>query len=348
MNENRQYNLDLLKALAIICMVFCHCVLVFAYYINGWSSGFLFFLGDTILGDYIAVAHAFMLSMGVGMVYSRKNDPSSLVRRGIKIFLGGYLLNFCRRGVYLLIVDLMYHEFKPETLDALFLPDILQFAGLALIATGIFFKLKLKEIHILMIGIALSVIGELIPPVYTGIYALDAIVGQFVYSSASNSVFVFCSWYVFVAAGLFFGSLLRACDDKDRFYKRLLWSGCIAALYIAATFILGPFCFSPENNYYRAGIVEAAGLMSMDFFTLSLFYFMLKKTGAKKFSVFIEMSRNITVIYVIHWCIIGLTVFVFCELLGFVFTYPIMYAYGAVLLVATFFLARLYRTRSHV
>ena len=97
MNENRQYNLDLLKALAIICMIFSHPVLVFALYRNGWDSGFLYILGDIILGDYIAVAHAFMLSMGVGMVFSRKNDPASLVKRGIKIFLGGYVLNFFRR-----------------------------------------------------------------------------------------------------------------------------------------------------------------------------------------------------------------------------------------------------------
>lgn len=103
------------------------------------------------------------------------------------------------------------------------------------------------------------------------------------------------------------------------------------------------FYFSPDNDYYRVGIADAAGLLSMDFFALSVFYFMLKKTGAEKFSAFIEMSRNITPIYVIHWCIIGFTDFVLCELLGFVFTYPIMYAYGAVLIIVSFFLARLYR-----
>lgn len=343
MNENRQYNLDLLKALAIICMIFSHPVLVFALYRNGWDSGFLYILGEVIFGDYIAVAHAFMLAMGVGMVFSRKNDPASLVKRGIKIFLGGYVLNFFRRGMYLLITDLIRHETGTEALDAVLAPDILQFAGLALIVTGIFFKLKLKEIHILIIGIALSIIGALVPAIYTGIYVLDVILGNFIFVSRSCSTFVFCSWYVFVAAGLFFGSLLRSCDDKDRFYKKLLWSGCVAAVYIAATFILGMFYFTPDNDYYRVGIADAAGLLSMDLFALSVFYFVLKKTGAEKFSAFIEMSRNITPIYVIHWCIIGFTDFVLCELLGFVFTYPIMYAYGAVLIIVSFFLARLYR-----
>ncbi len=52
---------------------------------------------------------------------------------------------------------------------------------------------------------------------------------------------------------------------------------------------------------------------------------------------------GIYVLDVIHWCIIGFTDFVLCELLGFVFTYPIMYAYGAVLIIVSFFLARLYR-----
>ncbi len=80
MNENRQYNLDLLKALAIICMIFSHPVLAFALYRNGWDSGFLYILGEVIFGDYIAAAHAFMLAMGVGIVFSRKNDPASLVK----------------------------------------------------------------------------------------------------------------------------------------------------------------------------------------------------------------------------------------------------------------------------
>lgn len=343
-SKKRQYNLDLLKAVAIICMLFTHPVLIFAVYRNGWDSGFLTFLGDVVFGDYIAAAHAFMLAMGVGMVYSRKNDPTSMITRGVKIFAAGYILNFCRHGVYFLIMNMVHHEFRPETVAALFSPDIFQFAGLAYIVTGIFVKLRLKERHILMVGIFLSAIAPFIPDAYTGNIVLDFITGNFVYVSPQTSTFVFADWYIFVAVGIFLGSLLRSSDDPDGFYRKMLWSGIIAGAYIVATFINGPFWLSPDQDYYRVGIVDAAGLLSMDFFVLAVFYFVLKKTGAERFSVFIEMSRNITVIYVIHWCILGLTDFVCGDIFGLVFSYPVIYAIGAVLLVVSFYLARLWRS----
>lgn len=42
------------------------------------KEDFLYFLGDSILGDYAFVAHGFMFAMGVGMIYSRKGNQSDL------------------------------------------------------------------------------------------------------------------------------------------------------------------------------------------------------------------------------------------------------------------------------
>ena len=61
----RQYNLDLLKALAIVCMLFCHPIIRFGEYRPGYKSEFLYFLADDIIGDYIVAAHGFMFAMGV-------------------------------------------------------------------------------------------------------------------------------------------------------------------------------------------------------------------------------------------------------------------------------------------
>ncbi len=56
----------------------------------------------------------------------------------------------------------------------------------------------------------------------------------------------------------------------------------------------------------------------------------------------IEMSRNITLIYFIHWIILGFIEFTFCYLHGLVFSYTMIYAIGACLLAVSFYLARLY------
>ena len=141
---SRENNLELLKALSIIAMIFCHPVIRLGIHRVGYESDFAFFFGDVILGDYLGVAHAFMFAMGVGVVYARKNSPADLMRRGLRLYHLGYALNFCRYGVYALAEGIISGVFEPETLEALFGPDILHFAGLALLFTGVLKWLKLR------------------------------------------------------------------------------------------------------------------------------------------------------------------------------------------------------------
>ena len=93
----RRNELELLKALAIIAMIFCHPVIRLGIHRVGYESDFAFFFGDVILGDYLGVAHAFMFAMGVGMVYSRKNAPADLMRRGVRLYLLGYALKLRKK-----------------------------------------------------------------------------------------------------------------------------------------------------------------------------------------------------------------------------------------------------------
>ena len=342
----RHNDLELLKALAIISMIFCHPVIRLGIHCAGYESAFWFFFGDMILGDYLAVAHALMFAMGVGMTYSRRGAPADLMRRGVKLYLLGYALNFCRYGVYALADGLISGVFYPETLEALFGPDILQFAGMALFATGVFKRWKLREGHILAVGLILSALGAVIPSTDVGNYAGNWLLGHFVVTTWEASCFAFFNWYVFVAAGLLFGTILHRAEDLDRLYKKLLIiSGCVMALYLAATFIFGPLFLTRDRFYYAVSTPEAAGLLSIDLFLLSAFHFLLKKVDASGLRVFLEMSRNVTPIYLIHWCILGFIDSIFCYLLGFVFPWPAIYGVGLALLVVSFFLARLWRSR---
>ena len=177
----RQYNLDLLKAVSIIAMIFCHPVIRLGIHHAGYEKEFLFFLGDVILGDYLGVAHAFMFAMGVGMVYTKKNTPADLMRRGVRLYFLGYALNFCRYGIYARAYGLISGSFEPETLEALFGPDILQFAGLALLFAGVLKKLKLREGHMLAVGVVLSAIGTTVPFVDTGSFWLNWLLGHLLF-----------------------------------------------------------------------------------------------------------------------------------------------------------------------
>ncbi len=344
----RRNELELLKALSVIAMIFCHPVIRLGIHHAGYEKEFLFFLGDVILGDYLGVAHAFMFAMGVGAVYARKNAPADLMRRGVKLYLLGYALNFCRYGVYALAEGLISGTFEPETLEALFGPDILQFAGLALLFTGFLKRLRLRESHMLAVGAALSVIGTAVPFIDTGSFWLNWLLGHFVYTTWDASCFVFFNWYIFVAAGLLFGTILRGADDRDLLYRRLMTvSGCVMAVYLAASFRFGAMFLCRDRVYYAASLPEAAGLLSIDLFLLSAFYFLLKRLPASKLRVFLDMSRHLTPIYLIHWCLLGFIDSIFCYLLEIPFSWPAIYGTGAALTVLSAWLAKRWADRKN-
>ncbi len=342
----RQYDLELLKAVAIIAMVFCHAVIRLGFRHEGYEEEFLYFFGEVILGEFLCVAHAFMFAMGVGLAYSHKSDPAHLIRRGRSLYLLAYVLNFFRYGMYALARDLFTGVYDPETLPMLFGQDILQFAGLALIFTGVLKLLKLREGHILAVGVALSAIGSAIQPVDMGSYLLNWLVGQFIFTTWETSCFVFFSWYIYVAAGLLFGSVLHRTEDQDPLYRRLLLvSGCVMIAYLAGSFVFGRWFLTPDRNYYAASILEAAGLLSIDLTLLSAFYFLLKRVPASRFRVLLEMSQDLTLIYVIHWCILGFIDSIFCYSLGVVFPWAAIYLIGAALLVLSSWIAKRWKSR---
>ena len=343
--NNRQYNLDILKALAIIGMVICHPVLRLGSYIPGHENEFLYFLGDYILGDYFFVAHAFMFAMGVGMIYTRKSSPSDLLHRGIKLYLLGYVLNFFRYGMYFLTLDLIKGEIIKETWPSIFEQDILQFAGLAFILTAIFKKLRLTEVRIFIISIILSAIGSFIYHLNTGNYLFDFLIGHFV-NTKVMSCFTIFNWYICVAFGLLIGSVLYNMQEKDQFYKKMFFiSGSIMAIYIILTAIFGNHFLSAGRNYYVASTPDMMGLLSIDFFCLSAFHFILQKIDVSRFKIFIEMSKNTTVIYFTHWIILGPIDAILCFALGYVFTYAQIYLFALVLLVVSVIIARLWTNR---
>jgi len=345
----RQAELDLLKALAIISMILCHCAIRLGQHWPGFEQDVRYLIGDIVFGDYLAVAHAFMFAMGVGVVYSRRNSPAELLRRGVWLYILGFILNFFRYGIYALADGLIEGAFMADTVYALVVQDILHFAGLALIATGLFKRLRLKEVHIFLIGVLLSALGGPLAFVFQSGPVADYFLGHLITTTEESSCFVFFNWYVFVAAGLLFGAVLRRTEDPDRFYGRLLRIACpVTAVYLVLTGVLGPLFLTKNGWYYAASLPEAAGLLSIDLTLLGAFHFLLKRVDVSRLSVFITMSRDVNQIYCIHWCILGFVDSIFCYLLGVVFPWAGIYLFGIVLTVLSAWIAKRWTERKRL
>lgn len=98
-------------------------------HVDDFSSGFNY-VADSILGGLLS-ASVFMVSMGVGFAYSKKQDCKTLLKRGISLFIIGYILN-------IIIAPYVFNQegekvILGEIYTYYFYGDIFQFAGLAMI-----------------------------------------------------------------------------------------------------------------------------------------------------------------------------------------------------------------------
>ncbi|MDY6392960.1 MAG: hypothetical protein SPL80_09040 [Bacilli bacterium] len=130
----------------------------------------------------------------------------------------------------------------------------------------------------------------------------DFFISDFLRTTSIFSAFPLFNWYIFVALGLLFGSILKKVENKDRLYKILFFVTLPSfALYLALTFAFGTFFLSKDHSYYGLSTGDALGLLSSDLLLLSVFYFLAKHMSEKALKPFVLLSANTTSIYVISW-----------------------------------------------
>ena len=342
-NTFRLYNLDLIKAISIVLMIFCHCVLILGVNHTGYGSYLIYYFCTVVMTDFFISAHALVFAMGVGIVFTKNNSSADYIKRGITLFLLGYIMTFFSFHIYTITKAVLIGKFNPSMLVSLFDPDVFEFAGLALILTGIFKKLKLNEIHIFIISIVMSIAGSYFVLIDTCNTVGNILLGHFITTNLDKSCFPLLNWYIFVAFGMVFGMIFRRVENIDLFYKRLLViSGVASLVYIALTVRFGILFLTKEGLYFSVCTVDAFGLLSIDLCALSAFYFIIKKIGVSMFSISIEISKNMTVIYFFHWCIIGFMYNVFGYFLGYKFPYYIVCLLGIASIYSSFYFGRLW------
>ena len=231
----------------------------------------------------------------------------------------------------------------------LLLQDILQFAGLAMMLTALFKKLKLDCRIILAISVVMSVFSQLAAMKYQGNTFMNVLIGTFVPTEEDYSTFVLCGWYFFVAAGICFGEALQRTKNLRKFYGWTLGvSSAIMIAYIALTMKFGCFFLCPRGVYYYTGMLESIGLLSIDFVLMSLMYFALsrlsedKNTGSKPLQICWKMSKNINQIYFAQWCIIGFFTVIFVYLFELPMPYWVTYLMGVGTVVLSYWAAELW------
>ncbi len=310
-NTGRQTELDIGKALPILCLAFVHCVIECCTEEQLLSG--IPFLFDSVIGGPFS-APMFLFCMGATIHYTKRNSPEEIALRGLSLLRAGFLLNVFR----FLLPFLLGYAITGNTRQYLvplpyffFGNDVLQFACLSMLCIALFKKLKTPKWAMAAVSLAMSAAGTFLRGTDLGNDVLNVVLGWFIGTENEAGLvisdFPLLNWLIVPVCGYLFGSLLLHVKDKKRFYL-LVSPALVAALLIMVVeirFVVGTF--SPgENAFYHLFLYDALWFLAIIPGLLGVYYGASKILPERLVGFFTYTSRHITEFYCIHWVLVRL------------------------------------------
>lgn len=302
-NTGRQLEFDLAKAVTIILMIWTH---IYEDMSTGFAPSISSF--NAYVRGSLAGAVTFMFCMGIGVSYTRHNSAKECISRGVRLLTTGFVLELFREVIPTLVRCIRAHGTGPGVYLVLGLgSDILQFAGLAFLLVGVLKKLNVGNLAMLFISIGLSAVGTLLEGVSTGFYPADQLFGFF-WGTYSESYFPLFNWFIFVAAGQYFGDKYQYLQDKNKFHAiSLLIGAAVCAAYIYVSFNVDQNILrglTGERYLAHRPIADALLCIPVNIGMISLFYFIGLAIPVRAVPVLVHPSRHINQYYCISWVVI--------------------------------------------
>ena len=307
-NTGRQVELDLSKCLAIFFMIFLHCYFATTYFTNNIS-----FAMERAVAHFFGCpfsAPVFMFAMGVGMVYSKNQAPGHMIVRGLKLLQLGFFVNIGEFFVpYFLSGNLMddWDRFPIANGLLLFCIDVLAFAGMAFVLTGVLKKLKFSAKLILLTALILSIAGSFLRFHDFGNNIANLIAGYFIGSGGGFTAFPLFNWFIFPAMGLVFGEYYIRCNDKKKLLRFWPLGLIISISYFVASWYIPKGFLTDAHHYYFMTTIDAIFCLMCVYGVIGVCYVISKHLSDKQVSFFTKISSNLNTIYVIQWFIIPIT-----------------------------------------
>lgn len=313
-NAGRQKELDLARAFIIFCLALIH-ITIECTSDEGLTSG-ISYLFDTVIGGPFS-APMYMFVMGIGMVYTSKNTSWNHFTRGVKIFAFGYLLNICRFLIpysigYAVTGD--YSTYIEPLIYKVLGNDILTFGGLAMMIIALFIKLRLSKLVMLIIATVTCVLGtalngvDVVSPL--GNIFLGYIIGTEDAAGMVLSYFPVFNWLMFPVCGYIFGLMLKRVKNKNLFYLLFSLPAIIVAIVyfsLGIYYEVGMFG-EGQNCYYHMIFSDVIASLSLTMGMIGVYYAISKVLPKKIENIAVNISKNITSVYCIHWVLISLIV----------------------------------------
>ncbi len=340
-NTGRQMSVDLAKVFSIVFMVAIHTL-------EGGDADMergIAYVVDSVLGAQFG-APVFMVCMGIGMTYSRRADAATMLQRGWRLFVAGYLLNVVRALPFMMIWGFNGDaEAGAQVVSELLDVDILQFAGMAFLLLSLLKRWGFNMWAAGLIAVVMSLTGGLLQGVDLGNMVLNVVLSPLIgiKSVEVTSDFPLLNWFIFVMAGYGMGKVIRRCGDLSRLFCWLL--PVAALLYGAYAWYAIPrgigMFGSYEQLFYHMNLRDALVCVTAAVLAISLCHFLSRPLTEGLRAQVMRISSDITRIYVAQWIIIKWVVeALMTDTLELTLSTPQLLAVAAVILLLSICWAR--------
>ena len=345
-NTGRQVELDIAKAFSIIFMIFLHALMVIPAFNADVSPTYNFIISNVLGRPY--AAPIYMFCMGVGIVYSRHSQWDTMIKRGVKLFLLGILVNIFEFFLPCYVCGTLLGRWDVFPIAGgllLFCVDILAFAGLAFILMGILKKFELSNKQLIIIALIMSLIGSFTRFIDFGVPVINLFFANFIGSKGGFGAFPLFNWFIFPIAGCIWGQYFIRAKDKKEFFKFWPILLIIALIYfLLSSQLWGGVASEDVHLYYFMTTLDAIFCIINAHAIIGLCYWITKYLPDAIIKAFSILSSNITNIYVIQWCLIPLGVIFIAYLFkDFVFTDLMSAIYSVCILIISTVLAVYYK-----
>ncbi len=312
----RVNELDLLKAVAIIAMVFIHVYdastkLVVTSGVEMSAVWIVEFMGN------IPSAGVFMFAMGWGAAFSSRSTPKTYLSRLRQLFILGIVINFFEHFIPS-IIDPGHFGTVWEIAPSIIAVDIYFFAAFAMIYFAVMKKYKEKPKTAVTVSVVLVAVCFAVNAIFgcetlsTGNGWIDTLIGLFIRENVW-SYFPFISWIVFPVAGYGAAALFKKAKSRGAVLLFSLIAG--AALIALSELFMQVFGIpdaviigaheATDASYYSMHPLCAlcgCGVIAVEFIIANLIMMAANQRLPKFMS---KMSRNVMEIYIAQWVFIG-------------------------------------------
>lgn len=309
-NTGRQVELDIAKALSIIFMIFLHTFYVASAFNSSFNPNFNFILMNLLGRPYAAVI--FMFCMGVGIVYSRHSQWDVMIKRGVKLYLLGILVNVFEFFIPHFVAGALLGKADVFPIAGgllLFCVDILAFAGLSFILMGILKKYELSNKKLIVIAVAMSILGSLLKGTDFGSPVINLFFGHFIGNAGGFTAFPLFNWFIFPIAGYVWGQYFIRAKNKGEFFKFWPILLIIALVYfLLSSKLWGGVASEDVHFYYFLNTLDALFCIINCHAVIGLCHWITKCLPDSIIKAFTILSSNINAIYISQWFFVPLTI----------------------------------------